>query len=121
MSGAIGAVAADLYTGYDRWFISIPAHGLEGIIAGFACGRRVTVQVAFLIVAGFVMASIYFYLNVVIRSFPVALVSYVRDFFGQAGISLILSLIVARSVRRIMPGLFPKLTAKKKIWNSSLA
>lgn len=117
LSGAIGAVAADLYTGYDRWFISIPAHGLEGIIAGFARGKRVTVQVAFLIVAGFVMASTYFYLNVVIRGFPVALVSYVRDFFGQAGISLILSLIVARSVRRIMPGIFPKLTAKKKMVN----
>jgi uncharacterized membrane protein len=113
LSGAIGAVAADLYTGYDRWLISIPAHGLEGIIAGFARGRRVSVQVVLLVIAGFVMASIYFYLNVFIRGFPVALISYVRDLFGQAGISLILSLIIARSVRRIMPGLFPKLTAKR--------
>ena len=83
MSGAIGAVVADLYTGYDRWFISIPAHGLEGIIAGFARGRRLTVQVALLIIAGFVMASTYFYLNVFIRGLPVALISYVRDLFGQ--------------------------------------
>jgi uncharacterized membrane protein len=117
LSGAIGAVAADLYTGYDRWFISIPAHGLEGIIAGFARGRRVTVQVALLVIGGFVMASSYFYLNVFIRGLPVAVISYVRDLFGQAGISLILSLIVARSVQRIMPGLFPKLTSKKTTVN----
>jgi uncharacterized membrane protein len=113
LSGAIGGVAADLYAGYDRWFISIPAHGLEGIIAGFARGRRVTIQVTLLVIAGFVMASIYFYLNVFIRGFPVALVSYLRDLFGQAGISLILSLIIARYVQRIMPGLFTKLTVKK--------
>jgi len=112
LSGAIGAVAADLYTGYDRWFISIPAHGLEGIIAGFARGKRLTVQVALLAIAGFIMASTYFYLNVFIRGLPVALISYVRDLFGQAGISLILSMIVARSVQRIMPALFPKLTAR---------
>jgi len=63
------------------------------------------------------MASTYFYLNVFIRGLPVALVSYVRDLFGQAGISLILSLIVTRSVQRIMPELFPKLTAKKTTVN----
>ena len=112
LSGAIGAVVVDLYTGYDRWFISIPAHGLEGIIAGFGRGRKVPVQVVLLVVAGIVMASTYFYMNVFIRGLPVALVSYVRDLFGQAGISLILSLLVSRAVQRIMPSLFPKLAYK---------
>ena len=108
LSGAIGAVTADLYTGYDRWFLSIPAHGLEGIIAGFARGRRISVQVVSLAIAGFVMASVYFYVNIFIRGLPVALISYARDLFGQAGISLILSVIVARSVQRTLQGHSPR-------------
>ena len=34
--GVIGAVVVDLFTGYPRWFVSIPAHLLEGFVPGLA-------------------------------------------------------------------------------------
>lgn len=92
--GAIGAVAADLYVGYPRWFISIPAHGLEGFIAGLGKGRKMYIQVALCLLGGIVMASTYFYVNVFIKGLGPALISLFRDVFGQVAVSLIITVIV---------------------------
>ncbi|MEM1569276.1 MAG: ECF transporter S component, partial [Candidatus Bathyarchaeia archaeon] len=92
--GAIGAVAADLYVGYPRWFISIPAHGLEGFIAGFGKGRRIYIQIALCLLGGIVMALTYFYVNVFIKGLGPALISLFRDVFGQVAVSLIITVIV---------------------------
>jgi len=103
--GVIGPVAADLFVGYPRWFITIPAHGAEGLIAGFGKGRSTVVQVLLCILGGFVMATTYFYVNVFIKGYPLAILSYLRDLFGQALISMILGIILTRIVKKTLPQL----------------
>lgn len=51
------------------------------------------------------MATTYFVVNVFIKSYPAALISYVRDLFVQAGISIVVGLIVVKAVRGAVPQL----------------
>ncbi|MEM3703116.1 MAG: ECF transporter S component [Candidatus Bathyarchaeia archaeon] len=86
--GIVGSVAADFYVGYERWFVSILAHSLEGLIPGFAKGKSLVVQAVACIVG-----------------YPVALVSYIRDLFVQAGISIVVGLAVVKAIRSTIPQL----------------
>ena len=43
--GVIGAVAVDLFTGYPRWFVSIPAHFLEGFVLGLTKNKPFALQI----------------------------------------------------------------------------
>jgi uncharacterized membrane protein len=103
--GVVGSVAADFYVGYERWFVSILAHGLEGLIPGLTKGRSLLVQAVACVVGGFLMATTYFLVNIFIKGYAPALISYMRDMFGQAGISIIVGLAVARVIRRAIPRL----------------
>lgn len=100
ITGMIGSVVADFWLAYPRWFVSIPAHGLEGIIAGFGKKKSILIQIMSCIIGGFIMASIYFYVNIFIKGYPLAIISYARDLFGQAGISMVLAISVSRSARK---------------------
>jgi uncharacterized membrane protein len=100
ITGIIGSVVADFWLAYPRWYVSIPAHGLEGVIAGFGKNKPVAIQVLLCAFAGFVMASTYFYVNIFIKGYPIAIISYARDLFGQAGISLVLAMITSKSVQK---------------------
>lgn len=100
ITGIVGSVVADFWLAYPRWYVSILAHGLEGFIAGFGKDRSIVVQVALCAFAGFVMASTYFFINVFIKGYPLAIISFARDLFGQAGISLILAVIINRSLQK---------------------
>ncbi|MEM2740010.1 MAG: ECF transporter S component, partial [Candidatus Bathyarchaeia archaeon] len=104
--GVVGAVAADIYVGYSRWFVSIPAHGLEGFIAGLGRGRRLYVQIALCAVGGVVMATTYFYVNIFIKGLAPALISLYRDVFGQVAVSLILTALLKPALTRISPKKF---------------
>ena len=73
--------------------------------AGFGRGRSLVVQVVLLAVSGFVMATSYFLVNVFIKGYPVAVISYVRDLFGQALVSIILALILTKGAERALKGL----------------
>jgi len=103
--GVVGAVAADFYVGYERWFVSILAHGLEGLIPGLAKGKPIVVQAVACVVGGFLMATTYFVINVFIKGYPAAIISYVRDLFVQAGISIIVGLAVVKAVKSAIPQL----------------
>lgn len=105
LTGMVGAVAADLYAGYPRWYVSILAHGLEGLIPGLARGKSIALQVISCVVGGFLMASTYFIVNVFIKGFPLAIVSYLRDLFIQAGVSVVLGVFIANIVKEILPRL----------------
>jgi uncharacterized membrane protein len=105
MAGAVGAVVADFYLGYPRWYVSIIAHGLEGAIPGLAKKRHLIVQLVALVVGGFMMASTYFFVNIFIKGYPVAVLSYVQDLFAQAGISIIIGFIVSRVAKKALPQL----------------
>jgi uncharacterized membrane protein len=101
--GMIGSVVADLYTGYSRWYISILAHGLEGVVAGLARGRRRVVQVVMCIIGGVLMASTYFLINIFIKGVPLAVISYAQDLFAQAGVSIVLGIAIVTVVQRVLP------------------
>lgn len=103
--GIIGPVVADLFVGYPRWFVTVLAHGLQGFIAGLGRRRSLPLQAATLAAAGFVMSTVYFFVNIFIKGYPVALVSYLRDLFGQSLVSIILGLILTRGVERALPSL----------------
>lgn len=103
LAGIIGSVAADFFVGYDRWFISILAHGLEGIIPGLSKGKSFAVQAVFCVIGGFLMATTYFFINIFIKGYPLALASYARDLFIQAGISIIVGLIIVKIIKKAIP------------------
>jgi len=101
--GALGAVAADIYVVYPRWFVSIPAHGLEGFIAGLGRGRKFYIQIILCGLGGIVMAAIYFYVNIFIKGLAPALISLYRDVFGQVAVSIILTALLKPALSRILP------------------
>lgn len=103
--GIVGSVVADLFVGYPRWFVSILAHGLEGAVPGLAKGKSLTFQVAACVLGGFLMATTYFFINVFIKGYPLALVSYIRDLFVQAGISIVIGLILVNVLKKAIPRL----------------
>jgi uncharacterized membrane protein len=103
VTGATGAIVADFYLGYPRWYVSIIAHGLEGAIPGLTKKRHPAVQIIALVIGGFLMASTYFFVNIFIKGYPVAVLSYVRYLFGQAGISIVIGFIVARVAKKTLP------------------
>jgi len=103
--GIIGPVAADLFVGYPRWFVTVVAHGAEGFIAGLGRGKGAVIQVILLALAGFVMATTYFFVNIFIKGYPLAIISYIRDLFGQALVSIILGFAITKAVERAMPSL----------------
>ena len=103
ITGVMGSVAADLWVGYPRWFVSIPAHGLEGLIAGLGKRRSLPIQILFCAIGGIVMASVYFYVNIFIKGWALAIISYVRDTLGQAGVSIILAIVLTRTLQKTMP------------------
>ena len=104
-AGIIGSVVADLYVGYSRWFVSIPAHGIEGALAGLARGKSTVMQIILCALGGFIMATVYFYVNIFIKGYPIAIISYVRDLIGQAGTSIVFGVILTKIVEKTLPQL----------------
>jgi len=102
-AGAIGAVAVDLFTGYPRWFVSIPAHWLEGLVPGLAKNKPFALQAVSCMIGGFLMATTYFVVNIYVKGLALAAVSYARDLFVQAGISTVLALTVVKAVKKALP------------------
>jgi len=111
--GAIGPLIADLIIGYPRWFITIIAHGGEGMIAGLGKGRSMPLQAAILLASGIYMATIYFIVNIFIKGLPVAIISYARDVFGQTLFSTILALLVVKAVEKMLPQLSRRTVVKE--------
>lgn len=103
--GVIGAVVVDLFTGYPRWFVSIPAHFLEGLVPGLTKNKSFKMQILGCIIGGFLMATTYFLVNIYIKGVALALISYARDLFVQAGISTVLALVVVKAVKKVLPQL----------------
>jgi uncharacterized membrane protein len=101
--GILGALGADFYAGYPRWFISIPAHGIQGLVAGLGRGRSPPIQLALCALGGFLMASTYFYVNLFIKGLGPAIISYARDLFGQTAFSLAVTAIVLPPLKRVLP------------------
>jgi hypothetical protein len=63
------------------------------------------IQAILLVVSGFIMATTYFFVNIIIKGYPVAIISYIRDLFGQALVSIILGLILTKGAERALPSL----------------
>jgi len=103
--GVIGALAIDLFTGYPRWFVSIPAHWLEGVVPGLMKNKPFVMQIIGCVVGGFLMATTYFLVNIYIKGIALAVISYARDLFVQAGLSIVVALIVVKTVKRVLPQL----------------
>ncbi|MFC1804161.1 ECF transporter S component [Thermoproteota archaeon] len=101
--GVIGPVAADILVGYPRWFVTVLAHGTQGYIAGLGKGRGAVSQVLLLALSGFVMATCYFFVNIFIKGYPLALISFARDLFGQSLVSIILGLILTKAAEKTIP------------------
>jgi|GEM_PF-388445 len=98
--GAIGPTVADLAVGYPRWFVTVVAHGVEGLIAGFGKKRNIVIQAILCAVGGFFMTLTYFYVNIFIKGYPVAIISFYRDLFGQVGLSLIITMILIKPIEK---------------------
>ncbi|MCX8169442.1 MAG: ECF transporter S component [Candidatus Methanomethylicia archaeon] len=102
LTGVIGSLIADFYLAYPRWYVTILAHGVEGLIAGLSYRKSFPIKIFLSIIAGFSMAFTYFYINIFIKGYAPAIISFMRDFFGQALISIILALILYKPLERIL-------------------
>ena len=103
--GIIGPVVADLVVGYPRWFVTVLAHGSQGFIAGLGRKKSTVTQVVLLVFSGIVMATTYFFVNIFIKGYPVAVISYMRDLFGQALVSIILGFILSKAIEKSTSGI----------------
>jgi len=100
LTGILGMVAADLVLGYPRWYVTIIAHGLEGYLAGLGRGKGTIVRFLTCSIGGIAMALSYFSVNVLIKGYWPALLSLVRDIFGQALVSAVIATAVTGAVER---------------------
>ena len=98
--GIIGPLVTDLVVGYPRWYVTIIAHGLQGFIAGLGFKRKTWLQVVLALLAGLVMSLTYFSVNIFVKGWAPAVVSFLRDFFGQTLISVIISLPIVKAVEK---------------------
>jgi uncharacterized membrane protein len=117
--GVIGPVAADLLVGYPRWFVTVLAHGSQGFVAGLGKGRNIVAQVVLLAISGLAMSTTYFFVNVFIKGYPVALISFARDLFGQSLVSIILGLLLTKSIEKTLPNVLRRQTQTKILFQSS--
>jgi len=105
LTGIIGSLVADFYLAYPRWYVSIIAHGAEGFIAGLSYRRSMPIKVILSLIAGFSMAFAYFYVNIFIKGYALAIVSLIRDFFGQALVSLVIAILIHKPIERALRGI----------------
>ncbi|MCD6458889.1 MAG: ECF transporter S component [Thermoproteales archaeon] len=99
--GIVGPLVTDLVVGYPRWYVTVVAHGLQGFIAGFGFRKKTWLQVTLALAAGLAMSLTYFIVNVYVKGWAPALLSFLRDFFGQTLISVILSIPVVKTIEKI--------------------
>jgi hypothetical protein len=85
--------------------VSIPAHWLEGFVPGLMKNKSFAMQLVGCIIGGFLMATTYFLVNIYIKGIALAVISYARDLFVQAGISTVLALTIVKAAKRILPEL----------------
>jgi len=98
--GLIGPVVTDLLVGYPRWYVTLIAHGLQGVIAGFARKKNTLLQFVLTFSAGVVMSLTYFGVNIFIKGLAPAIASLFRDVFGQTLISVIISVPLAQAISK---------------------
>jgi len=106
-AGAIGSSLADLLLGYTLWAPwTFVIKGLEGFLAGWLVGRiRKTTTAGTAIgasIAAAVMVLGYFVASAIIyKSVPIAVVALPGDLL-QAGVSVVLSLILLRPLKKYL-------------------
>jgi hypothetical protein len=77
----------------------------ERFIAGLSYRRSLPIKVILLLIAGFSMAFTYFYVNIFIKGYALAMVSFIRDFFGQALISLVIAILIHKPIEKALRGI----------------
>lgn len=85
--------------------MSIPAHWLEGLVPGLTTNKPFALQVVSCAIGGFLMATSYFVVNIYVKGLALAAISYARDLFVQAGISIVLALTIVKAVKKALPTL----------------
>ncbi|RLE67112.1 MAG: hypothetical protein DRJ47_00950 [Thermoprotei archaeon] len=98
--GVIGPLVTDLVTGYPRWYVSLVAHGIQGVVASLAKGKNTLVQTCVIFLAGVLMAFTYFSVNVFIKGLAPAISSLARDIFGQTLVSVIVAIPVVKAIEK---------------------
>ena len=110
LAGAIGSSLADLFLGFAHWApFTFFIKGLEGLVCGAILTRHQSnrhdnkgfaLQLFAFVAAGFVMLSGYYLAAGILFGFGAALASLVGNVI-QAGVSIIVALIVSRMLMRI--------------------
>lgn len=98
--GVIGPLVTDLVVGYPRWYVTVVAHGLQGLIAGLGFKKKTWLQLVIVLLAGLAMSLTYFFVNIFVKGWAPAVVSFLRDFFGQTLISVVISLPIVKAVEK---------------------
>lgn len=98
--GVFGPVVADILVGYPRWYVTIVAHGLQGYIAGLGMKKSFGVKILLMAVGGFVMSITYFVVNIFIKGFGPAVLSFIRDLLGQTTVSILVAIPIVKGLEK---------------------
>lgn len=96
--GIIGPAVADFLVGYPRLYVTVVAHGVQGFVAGLSKGKSFTFKVFLMFIGGVLMSLTYFFVNIYIKGFAPAVVSLIRDIFGQTLVSVIVAAPVVKAL-----------------------
>ena len=100
--GGIGSTVADLVVGYPKWYVTVLAHGLQGVIVGTGKDKALSFQIIIAVIGGIVMSLVYWSINIIIFGRALAFGSLINDLFGQTMVSIIISIPIVKTVKRII-------------------
>ena len=107
LAGGIGSALADILLGYTIYApATLIIKGLEGFIIGIIANPRKNYQkftyrdILAVIVGGAIMVTGYFIYELILFGFPAAFYEFVLNSLIQFGLSAILALIFAKTIRK---------------------
>lgn len=119
IAGGVGSALADLFTGYTIYApATLIIKGLEGFIIGVIANPRKNYQkfsyrdIIAVIVGGLIMVFGYFVYELILFGFPAALFEFFLNIFIQFGLSAVVALIFARTLRKKIVDALPEVFDK---------
>ena len=119
LAGGIGSALADIFLGYTIYApATLIIKGLEGFIIGIIANPRKNYQkftyrdIVAVIIGGIIMVTGYFFYELLLFGFPAALYEFILNGFIQFGLSSIIALIFAKTVRKNIIDSLPQIFEK---------
>jgi uncharacterized membrane protein len=119
IAGGIGSALADIFLGYTIYApATLIIKGLEGFIVGLIANPKKNYKklnyrdILAVLIGGSIMVLGYLFYEIVIFGFPAAIYEFVFNTIVQFGVSVIIAIIFAKTVRRSIIDSLPQVFDK---------